>query len=381
MSGTAEVLESIEQLREVEDDWRALAELRSNAFVTPEWYRAFLENARDAVSPAVFVARRPDGSVLGVVPFIDASKARGLQLRFAGASLGDYFHPAAAEEDEDEVARLAATALVRRAERPSLVVLHNVDSSATWPDAFRTGLARRVTLLQERDDVLPYATLGGSWETFLAGRSRNLRSQLGRKVRSLEKAHEVTYRRTTSPEELPVDVATFFYLHHRRWHTRGGSSLAPRRVRSFHHDFAAAALARGWLRLWFLEVDGVAVAAWYGWRVGDRYAYYSAGFDPDWAEQSVGLVLFAHTLQAAAEEGAETYDMLLGNESYKSRFETAQRHVRTVVLARSFHPQRAAATAEVAMRRAGGRLPESVREPARRAVGSVTRRLPTSRVI
>ena len=381
MSSRAEVIESRTGLRAVEDEWRALAELRSNAFVTPEWYGAFLENASQAVSPAVFVARRADGSLLGVLPFIDASKARGLQLRFAGASLGDYFHPAAATEDEDEVARLAALALAQRPERPSLVVLHNVDAGATWPDAFRSGLARRVALLREQDDVLPYATLGGSWETFLAGRSRNLRSQLGRKMRSLEGAHDVTYRRTTSPDELAVDVATFFYLHHKRWQTRGGSSLAPRRVRAFHHDFAAAALARGWLRLWFLEVDGVAVASWYGWRVGDRYAYYSAGFDPAWSDQSVGLVLFAHTLREAAQEGAETYDMLLGNESYKSRFETAQRHVRTVVLARSLHPQRAAATAEVAMRRASRRLPESVREPARRAVGSVTRRLPTSRVI
>ncbi|MEK6251714.1 MAG: GNAT family N-acetyltransferase [Actinomycetota bacterium] len=53
---------------------------------------------------------------------------------------------------------------------------------------------------------------------------------------------------------------------------------------------------RGWLRLRLLEVDGVAVAGFLGWRLGDSYAFYQSGFDPSWPDKSVGVVMMATTV-------------------------------------------------------------------------------------
>ena len=382
MTGRVDVIRELAGIVPIEDEWRALALRRSNAFITPEWFRAFHENAASTTRPIVVAVHDASGALLGVMPFVSASKPSSRQLRFAGASLGDYFHPAAAKEHEDEVAALATTALARESDGWNMLVLHNVDRAATWPRSLRTAAVRRTARLDDEPDVLPFADISGGWEAFLASRSRNLRSQIGRKLRALESGHEVRFRRTETAEELPVDMSAFFYLHHRRWQTRGGqSSLGATRVRAFHHDFAAAAFARGWLRLWFLEVDGRPVAAWYGWRLGERYAYYSAGFEPDWADASVGLVLFAHTIRAAVDEGAAEYDMLLGNESYKSRFATGKREVGTVLITRSLHPGRAMAATEIGLRRAGRRLPDRISDPLRSAARMVITRLPTGRVI
>ena len=48
----------------------------------------------------------------------------------------------------------------------------------------------------------------------------------------------------------------------------------------FHREFAAQALRRGWLRLWFLEIDGKPVAALYGFRFAGAESAYQAGRDP-----------------------------------------------------------------------------------------------------
>jgi Acetyltransferase (GNAT) domain len=99
----------------------------------------------------------------------------------------------------------------------------------------------------------------------LPGESQpHFRSQLGRKLRALERNHEVRFPRTQTAPELASDLETFIRLHDARWESRGGSTSASERTRKFHADVTAAALERGWLCLWPMEVDGHSVAAWYG---------------------------------------------------------------------------------------------------------------------
>ena len=100
--------------------------------------------------------------------------------------------------------------------------------------------------------------------------------------------------------------------------------------RSFHREFARCAFERGWLRLWFLEIDGDPVAAWYGFRFGEAESYYQSGRDPAWDRSSVGLVLLAHTIREAMGDGMREYRLLRGGESYKDRFATADPGLQTV---------------------------------------------------
>ena len=124
----------------------------------------------------------------------------------------------------------------------------------------------------------------------------------------------------------------------------------------------AAALERDWLRLWFLELDGEPVASWYGWRLGDRYSFYNGGFDPSRSKLSPGMVLLARVLESAFEEGARTFDFLLGDESYKGRFADQTREVHDLTLARALpHPASAVTGVELWLWNLGRRLPPSVR--------------------
>ena len=370
-----EVIHELESLGSIEDEWRRLAEGGGNAFVTPEWFTAWFRHYGEHKTPSVVVSRAPGGAVQGIFPLARSLRGRPISLRFAGANLGDHFHPLADDGEGVTLSRLAG-AFLEQQPGASTIVLDNVDAAATWWRALAAGFRRPLVTSAYRHSTLPRIDLGDTtWEEFLAARSRNFRSQVRRRERRLEREHGLRFRRTTDAGQVAQDMQTFYRLHDARWRERGGSSLNSPTARAFHTDFAAAALQRGWLRLWFLEADGDDVAAWYGWRLGDRYSYYLAGFAPEWANRDVGNVLFSHTIRSAIEEGAQQYDMLMGEEAYKSRYATSQRQVCTVFLIPRLHPARMLVAAELSGWRAARRLPA----PIRRGIRPLARVLPGAR--
>lgn len=380
MSGglEAEVVRDIASCAPFETGWRGFAEAQGNAFISPDWYRAWAELYGDATQPAIVVVRDRQGALRGVLPLAAASSGRPRRWGFGGANLGDLFSPACAPGDEATIARCAAVAL--EAAGAELLVLDNVAAAASWWH----GLARRSTgsdlaAYTYRQSALPRIELAGlDWAGYLASRSRNLRSQIGRKTRALERDHGLQIR-LAEPATLVDDLGSFFRLHEARWADRGGSGSLNARTREFHEIFARMALDRGWLRLWTLELDGVNAASWYGWRIGDAYCYYLAGFEPRFFELSVGFVLLAHTIRAAAEEACASYELLLGEESYKARFATTEQPVETAVLIRRSHPMRAVIAAETGLWRLSRRLPPSALDRARRSYRVLSSRLPTAR--
>jgi CelD/BcsL family acetyltransferase involved in cellulose biosynthesis len=376
----AEIVLEAAGLEALREDWRSLATACGNGFVTPEWYLAWLRHYGDEAAPRVVVVRETGGTLVGLLPLAVAPAGRKRALQFGGGTLGDHFHPVGPEADRSRVAAAAGRALAERAADFELAVLHNVEAGAPWVGDLAGAWPKGLSTTWDSPQPLPYIPLQGlDWEAFLSGLSSGLRKALGYELRRLERSHDVAFRATLSAAELGEDMARFFRLHDLRWSGRGGSSLASERARSFLADFAGDALSAAWLRLWFLEVDGEPIAAWLGWQVGTRYAFFQSGFDPAWSRHSPGLLLVAHTIRDAIEQGASEYDMLLGDESYKARFAAEQRAVSTAALAPALGLSRVVAALDIGLRRLGRKLPPEARRRVRELADPVLRRLPTAR--
>jgi len=332
--------------------WRALAEARGNPFLTPEWYLAWLETYPEE-RPFVILWRR-DGELRGVLPLVETRRGPLRTLRLAGARRADWFTPACAEADEAAMARGCAELLWRLRDRWHLLRLDRVDAASAWPQALWAADApgRIPAAKHRRTDTLPFIDFGdGGYEGYLATRSRNFRSQIGRRRRKLEREHGLCFRASDDRDRIEADFSTFLELHDARWVERGGSSSSGEEVRDFHRRFATAAFERGWLRLWTAEADGAPAAAWYGWRIGERYCYALSGFDRDYERLSIGAVMLAHTIERAAAEGAKVYDMMWGEEPYKQRFETGRRQAATWVLGSRRHPAQIGAALRTGLER------------------------------
>lgn len=377
----SELIDDLEAIAEVEADWRELAVSTGNAFITPEWFRAWFRHYGAGFEPFIVVSRRADGSIEGVLPLVVDPGHRVRHLRFAGANLGDNFQPAAHAEDEESVARTAGRFLCDRFQGHYVLTLDRIEEEAAWPAQLIECEQRKLAATPiGKGDVMPFlAVRGMSWGDYQASVSSHSRRTLRSKRTALERNHEFRYRKTTTVGEIDRDVDTLFELHDKRWNARGGSTLCSEVARAFLKDFAAEALRQNWLRLIFLEIEGEPVAAEFAWRLGDSYSCYQAGFDPGWQHRSVGYLLRMQSLEDAIGEGVDVFDLLLGGESHKSRLAPEQRTVQTTVVVPARHPVRLLVMSDNGLRRIARHLPEGTK----RRLKTVNRRLldclPTSR--
>lgn len=367
--GKVELAGDLADCRHFEDRWRELAEQRGNVFISPEWVRSAL-NHLDNGEPRILSVWDGD-ELTGVLPLV-AGPGRRAALRFAGAEMGDRFSPVATRADQRLVFEQATEALGDEYGRP-LLILDRIDKAEAWWDPVPPVGGRSLSSVVQREAKEPFIDLDGiDWDQYLGSRSKSFRKRVRYLERSLQKDHEVRVRSLTDPADAERDLDRFFALHDLRWEGRGGSSLSRAEKRAFLREFAIAALGRGWLRLRFLEVDGEDVAAFLGWRIGNRYCFYQGGFDPAWSKHSVGMLVVAMTIRDAIGEGAGEFDFLLGSEDYKWRFAGEYRTVHSVSIVGSRRPIRLGLMAEAWARRHGS----AIRDPRLRRLA---RLLPTSR--
>lgn len=368
------LITELEEIGEIEDEWRALAVSRGNAFVTPEWVRAWWSvQDQESASLRIIAVRSPDG-LLGVLPLALDTSRRPHALRFAGAGLGDRFHPVAAPEDEAVVAAAAVDPgcgdLTRR-----MVLFEHIDPGREWVQAMRGAAPRRLAVNWQASTQLPYISLKGlDWETYVAQRSKKFRSELRRRERMREEQLDA---RLATKESLESDLDELFRLHALRWGGQRVSVLTQPRTQAVLRAFAAAAMRQDWLRLHVLEADGSAVAAMLAWRVGNSYAFYNSGFDPAWSSKSIGTVLTSVAIRQAIEEQADEFDFLLGGEAYKRRFTPDSRPAANAVLTPAFRPISLLVKTENRVRALGRKV---AGKPILRGVSRRARRaLPTER--
>jgi peptidoglycan/xylan/chitin deacetylase (PgdA/CDA1 family) len=289
------------------EEWATLAERTGNVFATYEWASCWWQR-HGRGRPLVTACRSADGQLVGILPlYLWASRPLRV-LRFIGHGAGDQLGPVHAPEDHEEVAVLARQAL---AKLPwDVFVGDQLPARALWSDALGAGVIRR-----EGSPVL--RAPAGGWPGYLAGRSANFRQQLGRRERNLARRHDLCLRLVREPDQLPEALDRLFQLHRLRWGEAGTAFL---HRAAFHREFAAIALAQGWLRLWLLDLDGRPAAAWYGFRFGGVESYYQSGRDPAFDRSSAGFVLLAHTIRAAFDDGVAEYRFGRGQDPYKYRF-------------------------------------------------------------
>lgn len=150
-------------------------------------------------------------------------------------------------------------------------------------------------------------------------RLRNARNRLAR-------ARDARFV-TADAASLSALLDALFRLHTARWRERGGPGvLADARLRRFHAEAASGFLRRGRLRLHALLLRGQPVAVLYGFARGDRTYMYLSGLDPDASFCSPGILLLHHAIAQAIGEGARTFDMLRGDESYKDDWGVVRTH-------------------------------------------------------
>ena len=314
-------VEPIAELEALRQEWSALGERTGNLFATWEWNSTWWDELGGR-RLLVAACRDEAGGLVGLLPAYLAKATGPIRLvRLLGHGQGDRLGPICMPADRERVAAALRVALRSKPWANALILAEQVPGDEDW-----AALLHGRVLSREASPVLDVATT--DWDEFLAGRSANLRQEVRRRERRLAREHDVRYRLIEDAAALPEALDVLFTLHGTRWGEAGTPAYG--QAQRFHREFAIRAHERGWLRLWFLEVNGRPVGAWHGFRFGDADWYYQSGRDPAWDRYSVGTVLLAHTIRDCVESGIPRYLLLRGDEPYKRRFATDDPGLETV---------------------------------------------------
>jgi perosamine synthetase len=315
-------LEALNGLEGARDEWSELAERSANVFATWEWASTWWRHFGEDRPLLTTLCRNESGRIIAVLPLYMSSSAPLRVVRFLGHGPADELGPVCAPRDRSKAATALRTLLGTSSWPWDIFLAEQLRGDEGW----RALLGGR-TMDLAGSPVIRFSDEG--WDEFLSSLSARFRHEIRHDERKLAREHDLRFRLAEDSSRLDEDLDTLFALHAARW----PNSAFGGRDQPFHRDFARCALDQGWLRLWFVEVDGRAVAAWYGFRFAGVEFHYQGGRDPAWERFSVGLIILAHSIREALADGMREYRFLRGGEQYKYRFAKEDPGLETVALA------------------------------------------------
>ncbi len=329
------VLREWQEVEALAERWSALLE-RSHAnsiFLTPEWIFAWRKAMQGIdLEPVVVVVEASDGELLGVAPFylgvqylVNAVPYRVLRVMGDFPTGSVYSDVIACPEQEQAVYEQVMAELVRFP-CDGLWVPH----VAPWTGAserLEQAAQRNGFSVDIRDSEFYVIDLPDTFEAYEMTLSKSTRKDFRRASRKLLNDAGAQVHVCKQQDEVGPMLDDLIRLNTARWadtERRGVFERKPREA-AFYKHFAPVALAKGWLRLLTLELDGVAYAAEYGYRYNDRYFSLQTGYDRE-GPPGVGKVLLNQMLKRELESGAKQFDLLVGDASYKSSYGARERH-------------------------------------------------------
>ena len=187
----------------------------------------------------------------------------------------------------------------------------------------------------------PYAVLPGGYEEYLNTLSKKSRYNARKKLKEIRIYHKVEHYFHDDPATLDSAMDAFFALHAERWQADGKIGVFEKpSMNAFHKAMAREGLARGWLRLGFMNIDGEPVFATYAYHVGDRVYLYQQGSTTKYPEFNLGYAALAFAIADACERGAKFYDFLRGDAEYKLHWAKNSRRLVQFLAFRSLRASR-----------------------------------------
>ncbi len=322
-------------------EWREIHRASgSSPFLAWEWQSTWNRAFGDKSS--VFIVRTyRDGRLVGILPLRSTKKkflgARITRLGFVGDDVAgaDYLDLIAAPADRAEVLK-ASLGFLRSSGSFDVLSLDNMASgskvAALLRELGKNGDLGGASFGETTTAVCPRVDISGGWPEVLKQSRRA--SNFKRRLKQLEKQSGFEFRSVIDPDGIEAAFERFLRLHQLRW-VDGGSELSghPRLI-AFHRELMEAMAGTGFLRFEELWVDGACRSSVYGLDDGRKFYYYNSGYDPNWAQYSVGLVLIGLSIKAAIERGNVIYDFLRGDEAYKFDWATTTEELVSITVVR-----------------------------------------------
>ena len=317
----------ITSFQEIQADWESVLQEnpQDTLFLTPQWQKVWWDTFGDGHSMVGF-SYPGSGDVTGIASLAKA----GDTVSFVGSQdtfdYNDFPIKPGYEQgfyetllkclEEQDYRTLRLDSL--RYDSPTLEHL---------PDMARN---QGYSVEIEEEDVTSGIELPGTWDDYLMVLNKKDRHELRRKLRRMDAQTDWKWYSVTDPAQAAERLGEFISLM-RQSRPDKDEFMTPERE-GFFHNVTQRMAELGQLQLYFLEMEGKAVATSLCFDYSGSRLLYNSGYDPEYGYYSVGLLLNAMCLKDAIDQGLTYFDFLRGPEPYKAHLGGEQRNLYKMVV-------------------------------------------------
>lgn len=312
----------------LETEWnRVLDHAGATVFQTYEWQRTwwkYFATSRDGLNILLF---QYENTIVGIAPLYKRHMSffgllGTVHVQCIGHGLSDYLDFIIQPGHEQMVYSALALHLRASAHDWDVLDIEDVNEKSTLIK-FLPGVLENhgIHYYQYQGNVCPAITLPVSEELLMEGLGSSANYNFKRKSKRLHqnfKAEVHAIQHET--DDIKNSIETFAKIHGERWTSLGyPSAFDNESHRAFHVEFSKKFARRGWLRMFFLYVNGKPTAVNYSFNYNKRiYMYHSNAYGPEGVMKcSPGLIIRNIAMVEGIREGMRTFDFLRGDESYK----------------------------------------------------------------
>lgn len=278
-------------------------------------------------TPVVLTVREADGRLLAVLPLTLRSKGGVRLLEAAHLGVSDYAAPVIREEARPRLRAMSAAI-------ESVLPAHDVlriepvrpERLADWALFFAAVPHALPFSAHAAEPTAPYAAWRDSHLT------ASFRRTLDRRRKRFAKEGKVTLTRLQA-EQARDAISLLRRLREGRF---AGDPIQDPAVEDFYGEIAERGVADGFVHLYRLAQDGVAVGTVFAPTHRGRLYYLLIGCDyAGFGRHSPGLVMFDMMMEDWTRAGGTVFDFTIGDEPFKADFGTRATPMHAIVEPRS----------------------------------------------
>ena len=324
----------------LEAEWNDAVERAavSHPFLRHEWLRTWWDCFGAGARLHLWIARS-GGRIEAIAPLMsETSSMYGVPIRRLRLMHNDHTPRADFIVCDKSGAALGAlwNAIVGEREGWDVVQLGQLSRESTTGEIL-TGLAAKTGCSTGvwNSGASPFLTLTGTWDDYTATLSPKFRQNLRNRLTRLKKIGEPALE--TIPSTVPADrlrggadletaCRDVVRIEAAAWkHSEGTAIASDPAVDRLYRRFADRAADQGWLRLYFLTVNGHRIATSYSLCYQRRLFLFKTGYDPAYAACSPFKLLTSLILRDAFASGLQEVDFLGDPEPWKLDWTTTTR--------------------------------------------------------
>jgi dTDP-4-amino-4,6-dideoxygalactose transaminase/CelD/BcsL family acetyltransferase involved in cellulose biosynthesis len=319
---------SMAEFLSLETEWNALVEASdAGLFLRHECVRAWIDAFAPDARLVVLIARDRGGRLVAALPLVSEwSLFCGLPARQLVAAANT--HSCRFDLIALNKAAAGPAFLAHLSGRSDWDILRIIDvpvGGNAW-EMYRAGKALGLPVGAWEAERSPYLSFPASYAALLARKSPLFRANLRRRRRQLERLGALSVERVTDESRLMERLEEGFELERRGWKGKKGTAIAQdERTRAFYTQVARDAARHGHLALFFLRLDGRAIAFHFG--LVHRGVYYvpKLAYDETLEGCSPGLVLLEEAIKDGIARGLKGYDFLGDEAEWKDKWSSTVR--------------------------------------------------------